>query len=382
MIFNLFHYCEGFIKAPTMDGANPIDNAIQQSNNTTDSSANVNPDESKQNPVQPNGDNDDNFTPVIQEDADVNSDLASELHSLQDNKDFGNPVPQDEWKSDKIGEWFEKGGGLEALSGFDIDDLDAFERFMYDDIAKRNPSMKKAEILKVLINNVEGDFSQLSEKLVSIAKSAKGKFVKGGGVSEKFYEGQSIKLKPIVHSEELKKALPKYNDYADKELVIEEIEYDQPFKRAKAFVKATGEKVPFDIFLNNSNVKQFANGGGLKQKGTTDKKHDKDYKAKRVGYRYTDEFAKKHGLKPNAKPTQAHIDKYLGNGVYFEDRANRSDKSRMKKLKRGGNAGNKTMMQKIQDEVKKLKAENPNMFKKHTDFVKKAAANLKAKGGL
>ena len=112
------------------------------------------------------------------------------------------------------------------------------------------------------------------------------------------------------------------------------------------------------------------------------KKHDKDYKAKRVGYRYRDDFAKKHGLSSNAKPTQEHIDKYLGNGVYYEDRANRSDKSRMKKLKRGGNAGNKTMMQKIQDEVKKLKAEAPNMFKKHTDFVKKAAANLKAKGQL
>ena len=77
---------------------------------------------------------------------------------------------------------------------------------------------------------------------------------------------------------------------------------------------------------------QYTGGGKLKQKGTSDKKHDKDYKAKRVGYRYRDDFAKKHGLSPNAKPTQAHIEKYLGNGVYYEDRANRSDKSRMKKI--------------------------------------------------
>jgi ElaB/YqjD/DUF883 family membrane-anchored ribosome-binding protein len=54
----------------------------------------------------------------------------------------------------------------------------------------------------------------------------------------------------------------------------------------------------------------------------------------------------------------------------------------MKKINRGGSAGNKSMMQKIQDEVKKLKAEAPNMFEKHTDFVKKAASNLKSKSEL
>ena len=85
----------------------------------------------------------------------------------------------------------------------------------------------------------------------------------GGGVGEKFYEGQSIYIEPIVHSEELKKALPQYNKYANKELVIEKIEYDTPFKRAKAFVRGTGEKVPFDIFLNKENVKQYAKGGGV-----------------------------------------------------------------------------------------------------------------------
>jgi hypothetical protein len=85
-------------------------------------------------------------------------------------------------------------------------------------------------------------------------------------------------------------------------------------------------------------ISEFVKGGGLEQKGKTDKAHDIVYKAKRVGYRYTDERAKKLGLSPNAKPTQEHIDKYLGNGVYKEDRANRSDKSRMKKLNRGGSA--------------------------------------------
>jgi hypothetical protein len=210
MIFNLFSYCDGFLKAPTLGQNNPIDNLSQQSNTTSEK---------------------DNFVPLVQETANVNFELESELNELATNKPFGNTVPQDEWKSDEVGGFFVKGGGLE-------------------------------------------------------------------------------------------------------------------------------------------------------QKGKTDKAHDIVYKAKRVGYRYTDERAKKLGLSSNAKPTQEHIEKYLGNGVYKEDRANRSDKSRMKKLNRGGSAGNKAIMQKIQDEVRKLKAEAPNMFKKHTDFVKKAASNLKSKGEI
>jgi hypothetical protein len=119
---------------------------------------------------------------------------------------------------------------------------------------------------------------------------------------------------------------------------------------------------------------------------------DKLEKAKRVGYRFTDKKAKQLHKGENAKPNEEQIEKYKkGKGVYYENRKNRSDKSRMKKMedgggvekkKKGGSAGNGGMMAKIQAEVKKLKAENPNMFKKHTDFVKKAASNLKASGGL
>jgi len=75
----------------------------------------------------------------------------------------------------------------------------------------------------------------------------------------------------------------------------------------------------------------FGKGGNV-QKGKSDKEKDIEYKAKRVGYRYTDAFAKKNGLSPNAKPPQAHIEKYLGKGVYLEERANRSDKSRSGKI--------------------------------------------------
>jgi hypothetical protein len=77
-----------------------------------------------------------------------------------------------------------------------------------------------------------------------------------------FYEGQSI-IYDRITSPSLMKALPNWNKYAEKELVIETIEFDTPYKKAKVFVRSTGEKVPFSVFLNES-VHQYANGGRLK----------------------------------------------------------------------------------------------------------------------
>jgi hypothetical protein len=81
----------------------------------------------------------------------------------------------------------------------------------------------------------------------------------------------------------------------------------------------------------------YAKGGGIKQKGSSDTSLDKLEKAKRVGYRFTDKKAKQLHLGANAKPTEEEIKKMKnGKGVYYENRKNRSDKSRMKKLEDGG----------------------------------------------
>jgi hypothetical protein len=66
------------------------------------------------------------------------------------------------------------------------------------------------------------------------------------------------------------------------------------------------------------------------------KKADKEEKGKRVGYRYTDKLAKRLGVNKYAKPTDAHIEKYLGNGIYFENRKDKSDVSPKDKLAKGG----------------------------------------------
>lgn len=66
------------------------------------------------------------------------------------------------------------------------------------------------------------------------------------------------------------------------------------------------------------------------------RKADKEEKGKRVGYRYTDKLAKRLGVNKYAKPTDVHIEKYLGNGIYFENRKDKSDVSPKDKLAKGG----------------------------------------------
>ena len=96
--------------------------------------------------------------------------------------------------------------------------------------------------------------------------------------------------------------------------------------------KDFGNPVPQDEWQSSHIGEQFKKGGKVQQRGESNEEADSVHKAKRVGFRYTDSFAKKNGLNPNAKPTEAHIAKYLNKGVYYEDRANRSEVSRREKI--------------------------------------------------
>lgn len=53
-----------------------------------------------------------------------------------------------------------------TLKNFNIDLLDTFEMFLYNDMIRHN---SKENVLMVLINNVEGDYSQLSDGLFDLA---------------------------------------------------------------------------------------------------------------------------------------------------------------------------------------------------------------------
>ncbi len=67
---------------------------------------------------------------------------------------------------------FATGGGVDnditnELQNFDIENLDPFETMQYNQFY---PSIGKVGALQVLINNVEGDYSQLSEELAELAE--------------------------------------------------------------------------------------------------------------------------------------------------------------------------------------------------------------------
>ena len=62
----------------------------------------------------------------------------------------------------------------EKLQNFDIDNLDMFELMQYNNLKN---SSSKVEALQILINNVEGDFSQLSEQLAEIAEQQEEEFL-------------------------------------------------------------------------------------------------------------------------------------------------------------------------------------------------------------
>jgi hypothetical protein len=90
--------------------------------------------------------------------------------------------------------------------------------------------------------------------------------------------------------------------------------------------------------LNSEDV--FSEGGEAKkrrrrantQTGKTDMSVDKTRVAKPVGYRFTNSLASKLRKDQYAVPTEKQITKYLGKGIYKENRKNKSDRDRIAKL--------------------------------------------------
>jgi uncharacterized protein YydD (DUF2326 family) len=88
---------------------------------------------------------------------------------------------------------FAKGG----LAGLDVSSLDALEKIQYKDLTEKS-NLTKEDALSIIINNVEGDYEQLSSKLSKIAKQLaelpKGQMTlfADGGMSkdEKFHKNQ------------------------------------------------------------------------------------------------------------------------------------------------------------------------------------------------
>jgi len=88
----------------------------------------------------------------------------------------------------------------QKLEKFELAFLDTFEEIQYNSFTK---SMSKAEALQILINNVEGDFYQLSDELREIAEE-----------QSEMNEGPEIENLIIEKAKEMMKAdFMQYPDY-------------------------------------------------------------------------------------------------------------------------------------------------------------------------
>ena len=90
---------------------------------------------------------------------------------------------------------------------------------------------------------------------------------------------------------------------------------------------------------------RMAKGGmfGGRQYDPYNEPADKARHAKPIGWRFTDAKAKRLKESPYEKPTAEQIEKYRGNGVYFENRQDKSDRTYSRKLADGGLADNEVL---------------------------------------
>jgi hypothetical protein len=107
------------------------------------------------------------------------------------------------------------------------------------------------------------------------------------------------------------------------------------------YTSASSEKEASEMIEKINNTQKLYADGGLAKKrrrraneqiGKTDRSVDKTRVAKPVGYRFTNSLASKLRKDQYAVPTEKQITKYLGKGIYKENRRNKSDRDRTAKL--------------------------------------------------
>jgi hypothetical protein len=154
-------------------------------------------------------------------------------------------------------------------------------------------------------------------------KSVKAKFKEGGSVKQakpqsqvyKTSRDKKVEAKPVGYRY-------KGNNYNEPSQNVIKREMKKPREDRKIYYEVRKDKSDYDFY---SKFKR----GGVNQVGRQYPNYSEDMDgqklAKPVGYRYTDRLAKRLGVKPYARPTEAHIEKYLGRGIYMEKREDKTD---------------------------------------------------------
>jgi hypothetical protein len=126
-------------------------------------------------------------------------------------------------------------------------------------------------------------------------------------------------------------------------------EYSKKLSKKDGEIYRFGTREKIERFAKEDGY--MADGGEFKRGGTFGGRQydpynepaDKARHAKPIGWRFTDAKAKRLKESPYEKPTAEQIEKYRGNGVYFENRQDKSDRTYSRKLADGGLADNEVL---------------------------------------
>ena len=192
------------------------------------------------------------------------------------------------------------------------------------------------------VRGVSHRYIYIERRVDKSDKSVKAKFKKGGvsqvGRQSPNYseamDGQKI-AKPVGY---------RYTDRLAKRLGVDAYKRPTPAHIEKYLGKGVYVEKREDKTDNKPSKKYISLAkGGVNQVGRQYPNYSEDMDgqriAKPVGYRYTDRLAKRLGVDAYKRPTPAHIEKYLGRGVYKEQRQDKTDYKPSKKyisLAKGG----------------------------------------------
>lgn len=133
-----------------------------------------------------------------------------------------------------VDNYHKTGDNNRKLVNFDLTDLDTYEETIYKEY---NKSMSKAQALQMIINSVEGDYSQLSAKLAEIAE-------------EQYPSDEYAKGGPINSTDDV------YIDFLNKKKNFkQDRKYFKDYDEAVAWAKKNLEK------FNPDMIKYLENGG-------------------------------------------------------------------------------------------------------------------------
>jgi hypothetical protein len=93
---------------------------------------------------------------------------------------------------------------------------------------------------------------------------------------------------------------------------------------------------PRAMFEEGGDMEYARGGQTAPQRESYSRRGDKEVSAKPVGYRFTNALAKRLGKKVTTRPSMEEVRKYLGKGIYFENRKDKSDVNPKAKLMGGG----------------------------------------------